>query len=1049
MKKRLLSIVCIVALLLSMTAFPISAAAADWITQSPPSDVDYSFAVLGDIQTLTWYDRRDGTDYVESMFDWILNNRESRKIEYVIGLGDTIETLSTWPESGYNTSVANPGEWSLSSAQFARLDGVIPYLVIRGNHDDEAGYHSYICTEDYKNQMNGFFYDPSKPAVYGNSMSNSYQKITVGGEKYLMLALDYDLNDDIISWANAVIEANPDYKVIVSVHVYLASNGDFYQGRVGQPGVNDQNDGDPWHDFITFDGEALWNDLFSKHENVFMVLSGHVAITDPIVQTRTGDAGNKVTEILVDPQAYDEDDPSGMVMMLNFIEGGNEIKIEYLSSIKNKHFKASNQKTVKIVENIDFEEAFIDLGYNNAYVGAPVAVAPVLDGVIRDGEYSYSRVISTDEIYNYAGGEIQSAVTEYFAHDEDYVYYGNVFKQASDNRAFQFQFRPFNSFNVFHGSADLTNYYYQRITWQARYQSNGSTTVTQTPGWNNSVSLSAPIINEDLWVAASKDAQNVKTYEVKISKAYIAEVSGVSVDEVRVIPYMTYYHSSAAIGHRYTAADVSALSASAELMPSAGELGYLFMVLDDKPREITEWETLADELGLNVYVGETVSVAPVLDGVVSSGEYSASRKTALADLYLGDGGGEVQGDSVVEYFAHDASFIYYAVVFEQASDNRACWPQFKVDNTFDIYNTSANGDSYYHSRASLQARYLASGATINNGIAAQGSYAAPVYGEDIWVTAAKSADNVKTYEFKLAKAYFAEVNGVDTADVSVIPYFTYFHASCAIAHTITADDRAALGAAGADFIPELGGAQYYFIVLGDRPVEKSYWETVTDELGLNVYIGDATTVSPTLDGVIGAGEYSFTRTVAHTDLYNSSSEIQSGVTEYFAHDAEYIYYAASFVQANNNRAFQFQFKPFNSFDIYNDASDLHTYYHNRVVWQARYQDSGLSIHQAPGWNNAIPESAPVMDEDIWCAATKSSANVKVYEVKISKAYIAELCGCETGDVRVLPYMTFFHSSCAVADTVENGDAIKLDVAGAEFMPTVNTSQYYFIVLSDK
>ena len=290
---------------------------------------------------------------------------------------------------------------------------------------------------------------------------------------------------------------------------------------------------------------------------------------------------------------------------------------------------------------------------------------------------------------------------------------------------------------------------------------------------------------------------------------------------------------------------------------------------------------------------------------------------------------------------------------------------------------------------------------------------------------------------------------MDSSDISVIPYFTYFHAACAIAHTVNADDRAALSAAGAEFIPEAGGAQYYFMVLGERPVEISYWETVTDEMGLNVYIGDAVSISPTLDGAIGAGEYSYTRTIPHAELYNSSSEIQSDVTEYFAHDAEYIYYAARFVQANNNRALQFQYKPFNSFDVYNDATDLHTYYHNRVVWQARYLDTGLSIHQLPSWNNAIPEAAPVMNEDMWCAASKSTSNVKVYEIKISKAYIAEISGCGAEDVRVLPYMTFFHSSCAVADTVSRGDAIKLDVAGAEFIPTVNTSQYYFIVLDDK
>ena len=96
--KRIIATICILALILSVGAIGTLSASAssDWFDYELGKDPDYSFVVIGDIQTLAWFDQRENTTYTKTLIDWILNNKEDRKIEYVFGLGDTIETLSSW-----------------------------------------------------------------------------------------------------------------------------------------------------------------------------------------------------------------------------------------------------------------------------------------------------------------------------------------------------------------------------------------------------------------------------------------------------------------------------------------------------------------------------------------------------------------------------------------------------------------------------------------------------------------------------------------------------------------------------------------------------------------------------------------------------------------------------------------------------------------------------------------------------------------------------------------------------------------------------------------
>ena len=58
-------------------------------------DYEYSFAVLGDTQCISVADAKKGTSYTEQIFNWITKNKESKNIQYVMGLGDITNTFKS------------------------------------------------------------------------------------------------------------------------------------------------------------------------------------------------------------------------------------------------------------------------------------------------------------------------------------------------------------------------------------------------------------------------------------------------------------------------------------------------------------------------------------------------------------------------------------------------------------------------------------------------------------------------------------------------------------------------------------------------------------------------------------------------------------------------------------------------------------------------------------------------------------------------------------------------------------------------------------------
>ncbi len=301
----------------------------------------YSFAVVGDIQYITEYDAANGTTHVADMHKWIADNITNKNIKYMMGMGDV-------------TNRNTDAEWTTAYNAIKQLNGLLPYSVINGNHDLYEGttsasdlvpnaamlgpkaIDSYFGVDEwYKGQFtgeNGGLYE-------ADSVRNTYYKFTVGTTKWLIINLDFAPSDEILTWANQVVASHPDHKVIMTTHGYVHMDG---------TAISDEDSGSLWG-ATKNNGEEMWTKFVSLHENIVMVLSGHMESNNIMMKQVKGVHGNTVTQFLIDQQAVDkpymasEGKPLGLIAMFYFDEDGKNVSVEWYSPLRDKYFQTCNQ----------------------------------------------------------------------------------------------------------------------------------------------------------------------------------------------------------------------------------------------------------------------------------------------------------------------------------------------------------------------------------------------------------------------------------------------------------------------------------------------------------------------------------------------------------------------------------------------------------------------------------------------------------------------------------------------------------------------------------
>ena len=339
-KRSLLALLVLALVLVPVLALSASAEyaeTAEWMNTNPNAPTDYAFslAVIGDTQIIVEEDAKsradddpsNDTNYTASIYNWIVANAGAKKMQYVLGLGDI-------------TYGDTDAEWEVAKEAITKMNGVVPYTLVKGAppHDSGGRFNRYFSTEEgFTSTIDGYYED--------GVILNTFSTFTVGEVDYLILALDFAAPDPILEWAGSVISSDEykNHKVIITTHSYLWKDGtpvDQNAPTTALPDKPEYTSDDKYNN-----GDEMWDKFVSKYENICMILCGHFTNNDIVASQKVGDHGNIVTQMMINPQSFDNANncETGMVAMLYFSEDGNDVSVEYYSTYRNQFYRDVNQ----------------------------------------------------------------------------------------------------------------------------------------------------------------------------------------------------------------------------------------------------------------------------------------------------------------------------------------------------------------------------------------------------------------------------------------------------------------------------------------------------------------------------------------------------------------------------------------------------------------------------------------------------------------------------------------------------------------------------------
>ena len=291
------------------------------VRDADPHEYTYSIAFLPDIQ----YSTQKYPENLVPIYDYLIESTEKRNLQYVIGLGDITHR---------NTEE----EWANIKPQVERLNGILPYSLVRGNHD--VTYNNYAELFDFTFGKGNYYYDHVANTggfMNKNSVKNTYLLFSVGEVDYIIINLDFGATDDILKWAGEILEQYPDHRAIIVTHGYM---------NIDATTLDPNDSATPSAYKKTWnDGDDMWEKLISQHENVDIAVSGHILQDDICVGPDQGVHGNTVYQMLIDPQSVDNTlKGAGFVAMMYFTEDGNHARIEMYSTVFKKYYRESSTR---------------------------------------------------------------------------------------------------------------------------------------------------------------------------------------------------------------------------------------------------------------------------------------------------------------------------------------------------------------------------------------------------------------------------------------------------------------------------------------------------------------------------------------------------------------------------------------------------------------------------------------------------------------------------------------------------------------------------------
>jgi hypothetical protein len=263
---------------------------------APP---EFTIIVLPDTQYYSqWYPA-----IFTAQTQWIVNNTAARNIVFVTHEGDLVQ---------------NPGdtiEWERANASMSLLDGVVPYGMGPGNHDQPTMlYNQYFPFTRYQSQ-------PWYGGHYQDRNDNNYQIFSGGGMNFVIVHLEFCPSAGAVAWADSIFKAHPDRIGMLTTHGYLNESA--------QRSVSG-----------CLDTQYLWDGLAVPNPNLHFMLSGHIHD-----EARREDVanGHPVFQMLADYQER-ANGGEGWLRILRFVPAENKIYVQTYSPWLNRFETDANSQ---------------------------------------------------------------------------------------------------------------------------------------------------------------------------------------------------------------------------------------------------------------------------------------------------------------------------------------------------------------------------------------------------------------------------------------------------------------------------------------------------------------------------------------------------------------------------------------------------------------------------------------------------------------------------------------------------------------------------------
>jgi hypothetical protein len=227
---------------------------------SPTTAAPFTLIVLPDTQYYTL----GYPQILDEMLAWAAETVDEHETAFLLHEGDL-------------THENSEEEWSNARRSFDLIEGVLPYAVCVGNHD-EIGDEEHAWF-DRTFPLEAVFGEPWFGGTYrSDSLDSAWYRFEAGGASWLVLTLTYGPDDEELTWAEGVLAEHPDHRVLLLTHAYLGPDGS-----------------------LTTPGIRIWNAL-QHHPHLSFTFNGHYTDGEAAYRAGVGEGGNTVHQLFFNVQ---------------------------------------------------------------------------------------------------------------------------------------------------------------------------------------------------------------------------------------------------------------------------------------------------------------------------------------------------------------------------------------------------------------------------------------------------------------------------------------------------------------------------------------------------------------------------------------------------------------------------------------------------------------------------------------------------------------------------------------------------------------------------